>query len=157
MNNANDRLNGLLVWVNVPGLKLERLNPGWFLNLFTGGILRDLLAAELNAESLLIEAPARGMQPFLGQFLFDVKDVHRAAAIVHAVFQRNTWGNLVSIYRYDQAEGVWRSLYPQGPMILTQEAIAAHNSNMAEIDEVVALWKELLSRPNPSESDASKQ
>ena len=153
----DDKLSVILVSIRMPGVELEPTNPGCIINAFTGGILNDLINVELTAERLLTERQPSGERPFLGWFLFQVEDVHRAAAIVHGVLQRNGIARWATVFRWDEDELVWRSLYPMGTDLLNQDVVAEMTALAAKCSAVVAAWTQRLSRPNPSESDANQQ
>jgi len=153
----DDKPSAILVWIKIPGLELERTNPAWIINGFAGGVLQDLLSIELAAEMLLIDRPPSGPMPFLGWFLFEVADAQKAGAIVLDVLQRNGLDTWATILRYDADELIWRSIYPPGIGMLTEDVLAATGALADKCGEVLALWTQLLHRPNPSESHASKQ
>ena len=155
--NLEDKLNAIVVRIKIPGLELERTNPAWIINAFTGGVLNDLLTVELAAESLLTNRPKGGLLAFLGWYLFEVRDVHRAGAVVWEVLRRNGLDGWATVFRFDADEVVWRSIFPRGIVMLTEDVTGETGACLAEASGVLALWTQILSRPNPTESDASKQ
>jgi hypothetical protein len=149
-----EKPDALLVRIQIPGLDLARNNPGWLVNVFAGAVLGDLIALELAAANLLRERPQSGLQPFIGWFLFAVADVHRAGRVVQTVLKRNGLDMWATVFRYDETELVWRSIYPHSIVMLTEDVTAETSALAAKLSEVVALWKDLWTKANPGESDA---
>jgi hypothetical protein len=153
----DNTLNAILVRIKIPGLALAATNPGCLINALAGGILSDFLTTELTVADLLTHRPPGGKMAFLGWFCFEVNDVQRAGATVWNVLQRNGLDTWATVFRADTDEGVFRSIYPRGIVMLTGDVVAEQKACAAEAANVLALWKQVRGGPNPSESDASKQ
>ncbi len=147
----------ILLSIRIHGLKLEATNPAWLINALAGGVLRELLAAELAAEGLLTEPRANVRTPFLGWILFEVSDVHEAGRTVWNVLQRNGLDPWAIVFRFDRDEEIWRSIYPRGIVRMIKDVAAEIKAGHDEGHAVLALWKQAINGPNPEESDASKQ
>lgn len=138
-------LKAMLVQVRSLGPEPESLSPAFFTDLVAGGLLRDLIAAELSARNLLTEPAPTGLCHFAGFLLFDVADVGAAAAVTWPVFQRNHLDQIATIFAFDGQEEIWWSIYPRLGIGLLHDDLRAWGAAMvSKSEETLALWKRAI-------------
>ena len=157
MTLPDDMSKLILVSIRIPGLELKPTNPAFLISIYAGGLFADLLTVELEAEKLLLERPLSGPMPFMGLFAFTVEDVRTAGVIIRTVLRRTELESFATVFQFCPGEGVWKSMYPEGLVMLHEHLMAESVAIAAQAKEANALWQQAARDANTGSNDTPGQ